>query len=119
MGASVCVLVTGGRDYTDRARVYQCLDYLHRTRDVWRVMQGGARGADKLAEEWAATNEVECLRVPARWKIGGKRAGMARNARMADYRPDVVMAFPGGAGTEVMVGIARARGIELIEVDRR
>lgn len=55
--------------------------------------------------------------VPADWKTHGKRAGSIRNQKMIDdYHPQLVVAFPGGAGTADMVRRARAAGIEVREI---
>ena len=45
---------------------------------------------------------------PHEWAKFGKRAGPMRNARMlAEFNPELVIAFPGGRGTADM--IARAK----------
>jgi hypothetical protein len=47
------VLVCGGRNYSDRARVFRELDRLAAERGPFtRVVQGGASGADSLARDW-------------------------------------------------------------------
>ena len=44
-------------------------------------------------------------------------AGPERNARMlAEGRPDLVVAFPGGTGTADMVRRAKAAGVRVVEV---
>jgi hypothetical protein len=45
------MLVCGGRDYADKDRLWATLDQLHRDRAVARIIAGGARGADTMAEE--------------------------------------------------------------------
>lgn len=35
---------------------------------------------------------------------------------LSEFQPDIVVAFPGGRGTAHMVRIARAAGIDVIEV---
>ncbi len=53
----------------------------------------------------------------ADWHEHGRAAGPIRNARMiAEGRPDLVIAFPGGRGTADMVSRARKAGIEVREV---
>lgn len=115
------ILVCGGRDYANRARVYEVLDAELAAigRDDLLVMHGRCRtGADKFADDWCVDREVDCLSVPARWRIHGKPAGMIRNRRMSDvYSPDRVIAFPGGPGTRGMIVVAKASGIEPELVD--
>lgn len=47
------VLVCGGRDYDDRAHVFDVLDGIHGAFPIVRIIEGGASGADRLAREWA------------------------------------------------------------------
>jgi predicted Rossmann-fold nucleotide-binding protein len=39
-----------------------------------------------------------------------------RNARMLTYKPDLVIAFPGGRGTEDMISQARTAGVTVTKV---
>ena len=62
-------------------------------------------------------NDVPCRVYPADWKANAKAAGPIRNAEMlADFKPDTVIAFPGGRGTADMVRKAKAAGVRVIEV---
>ena len=97
------VLVCGGRQYNDHVKVYEVLDDIHAKTPINIVIQGAATGADALAADWAKRNEVNCLHVPAKWKAHGKAAGPKRNAEMLFYEPNLVVAFPGGRGTDNMV----------------
>jgi ABC-type Fe3+-hydroxamate transport system substrate-binding protein len=45
----------------------------------------------------------------------GPSAGPIRNGRMLEYKPDLVIAFPGGRGTANMVKQARKAGIAVVE----
>ena len=108
------VLVWGGRDFQDKARVFATLDGL----DPALVIHGGARGADSLAEKWAATRQVPCHVYPADWRRHGRAAGPIRNREMLEQsKPDLVVAFPGGRGTAHMVRIARDAGYRVIEAE--
>lgn len=106
------VLVCGGRNYENWRTAHRTLSELRPS----VIIQGGARGADSLAAKWADINGVPLVTYPALWKQG-KKAGVMRNAFMlADSRPDLVVAFPGGRGTADMVGRARVAGVEVREV---
>lgn len=113
------VLVCGGRDYQDSRRVYAVLDKLHAEAGIDCIIEGGARGADALARSWAE-HPYGCGHVEtyeADWESQGTFAGPARNARMlAEGRPDVVIAFPGGRGTADMVRKARRAGVKVVEI---
>lgn len=119
------VLVCGGRDYNNRQRVFAAMDAIHVQRGITMVIHGACcesnaptllRGADRWADEWASENEIPCLRVPAKWRLDGKRAGPVRNGEMLRCKPALVVAFPGGRGTADMVGRAKAAGIAVFEV---
>lgn len=107
------VLVCGGRKYADDAAVHRELEALL-AKDGWiTIIEGGATGADKIAHDWAITNFHKVITVRADWKTHGLAAGPIRNARMLkDYKPQLVLAFPGGKGTANMVSQARAAGVE-------
>ena len=53
------VLVCGGRDFADSALLYGVLDELNRTKTVICVIEGDARGADRLAGQWARRNHID------------------------------------------------------------
>jgi predicted dinucleotide-utilizing enzyme len=117
MSTEFRVLVCGGRDYADKAKVYQTLDgFLSDNPSVLHIIHGAARGADSLASQWAKDRGVTEIAYPADWKAYGKQAGYIRNKQMLDEgKPDLVLAFPGGAGTAMMVRIARAARVKTIE----
>ena len=47
----------------------------------------------------------------------GRKAGPIRNQRMLDEgKPDLVVAFPGGKGTNGMIDLARNAGVRVILV---
>lgn len=108
------VLVCGGREYTDRARVFHALDVLHARIPITFLIEGGQRGADTLAHEWAVSRGVPNEREPANWTAYGKAAGHMRNALMLEkYAPEAVVAFPGNRGTADMCKKARAFGLKV------
>lgn len=92
-------------------------DYGNYLYDV-TIINGGAKGADQLAIDWAVINWTDLRTYKADWDTHGKRAGILRNIEMLEKeQPNLVIAFPGGRGTEHMVKIAKAAGIEVIEVE--
>ncbi|MFA4971540.1 MAG: DUF2493 domain-containing protein [bacterium] len=118
------VLVCGGRDYANRERVFEVLDKLHAERGIDALIHGAARGADTLAAQWvlrtfhiADVFKCDLFSFPANWDRDGYAAGPIRNRRMLDEgKPDLVVAFPGGKGTEDCVRQARKAGVEVMEV---
>ena len=106
------VIVCGGRDFQDRNAVFSALDHVHP--DI--VIQGGATGADKLAFDWCRSRLVQCYNMPADWKAHGKAAGPIRNQRMIDeFRPAMLIHFPGGRGTADMINRATKAGLEIVD----
>lgn len=115
------VLVCGGRNYpsyTDfRTGMRQAIELCVNPHKVALIIQGGAKGADDMAKRWAAEYNIECLEVSADWSLGPK-AGPLRNQRMLDEgKPDLVIAFTGGRGTDDMVRRAKAAEINIVHPD--
>ena len=112
------VLVCGGRDYEDRRTFDAAMDSLDPAPSV--VINGGAKGADFLAGQWAWANDVPCITVEADWEQHGRGAGPIRNQQMLDEgRPDLVLAFPGGRGPADMVRRAKAPGVRVLVPERQ
>ena len=127
------VLVFGGRNYSDSAKVYAALDDLKRTSGVTAIIEGGATGADALARKWAKDNGIVPITERAAWsdlthrdavlrnrQDGSQydaRAGIRRNQLMLDkHRPQICVGFPGNDGTKDMMRRAKAAGIEVVEI---
>lgn len=108
------VLVCGGRNYDDFLTLDETLENLDIHQGIELIIQGGAKGADKLAQDWAYMCNKPCLRVPAEWSKHGKKAGILRNIKMLQYGPNLVVAFPGGRGTAHMTKIAKEAGIDIL-----
>lgn len=108
------VLVCGGRDYRDREKVFAILDEINPD----FLIEGGATGADNLAWSWSKRRNIPRLTIEADWARHGFGAGPIRNQRMIDEgKPDLVVAFQGGAGTADMIRRAKRAGIEVREVN--
>jgi len=58
------VLVCGGRDFTGRGHLNHVLNVIHCKTPITLIIQGQARGADRLAAEWARLHQVKC---PKKW----------------------------------------------------
>ncbi len=115
------VLVCGGRDYNDVEKIeweLQCItDPQHGGKYSYTLISGMARGVDTIAANWAYKNGMNVEEYPADWDTFGKAAGFMRNKQMLEEgKPDLVIAFPGGKGTAMMVKLARDAGVEVVEV---
>jgi len=87
------VIVCGGRNYTDAKAIYAALDLLRP--EV--VISGCQTGADTIALNWASERGVETAKYPYLVDFG-RSGGPKRNQQMLEEgKPDLVLAFPGGA----------------------
>lgn len=82
------------------------------------IIEGEARGADKMAAAIATRRKMKVLKFPANWNKYGKAAGPLRNEQMLEEgKPDIVHAFymmetiNDSKGTTHMVELAKDRGI--------
>jgi len=118
------VLVCGGRDYgknpdgsnndAEMDFLFNFLTDLLSEHPDMIVIQGEARGADRLAKNWANFINVPVTSFPANWDKYDNRAGPIRNLQMIqEGKPDLVVAFRGGAGTRDMINQAMKYDIEV------
>lgn len=98
------VLVCGGRDYQGRV---DCLSTL----DISLLIHGGARGADLRSASYVKSQGIHAVCVDALWNYYGKSAGFRRNSTMLLLQPEYCVAFPGGAGTNMMVSLCEKQNI--------
>jgi len=98
------IIVCGGRDYNDTGRVNAVLSMIQADNAISCLIMGDAKGADERAEEWAYINGVNFRVYYADWDTYGKGAGPLRNQEMLQIgKPSLLVAFPGGRGTEDMI----------------
>lgn len=106
------ILVTGGRDFSGRDEVQFALDAINLKYGISALIEGEARGADRLCAQWAERNNIPVARYPADWDAHGKGAGHIRNQQMINEgKPDAAVAFTGGRGTADMVKRLLGAGI--------
>lgn len=107
------VLVYGGRNYSDATTLRGVLTHLATLWDEpYLVINGGARGADSLAKEWALKRGYPCITMDAPWDAMGRAAGSIRNGWMIEYaQPNYAVGFPGGTGTADMTKRLKVAGI--------
>lgn len=116
----VTVLICGGRDYTEEGVVEEIIKTLIKqvgTRTLV-IVHGGATGADSLAEKVCLRLGVCVVNSKALWEAFGKAAGPKRNKFMLEYfNPRLVVAFPGGDGTENMRSLAIAANVPVESIN--
>lgn len=112
------MLITGSREYTDKEIIIDAIEkYLgdEYIEDVI-IIEGGARGADRIAQQHALDMGYIVETYPANWDKYGKKAGSIRNQEMVDAGADICLAFPleGSIGTYDCIRRAKKAGIETI-----
>ncbi len=124
------LIVTGGREYGEpvdssgaargdvaigeRDHVKMVLDRVHKKRPITRIVQGGAKGADKQARRWGHRNGVQVVTYEYP-ENGGRAGGPERNAAMVHDGADGAVAFPGGRGTDGCVEMLQKAGIKVLD----
>ena len=106
------VIIAGSRSLSD----YTIVDSAVKNSgfDVSEVISGGARGVDRVGEEWARRNGIPFIRFPAKWDKHGKAAGYLRNQEMADVADALVAVWDGvSLGTKHMIDIATSVGLDV------
>lgn len=121
----VKVLVSGGRDFDDMELMFHVLDEINERYKIKKIIQGFAKGADRLAHVWARQRKVKSTYkkyqvTDVMWKKQGKKAGHLRNKKMLDEEsPDLVLCFPtGGPGTKNMIKQCKEGGYNYLIVRR-
>ena len=116
------VLICGGVDFSDEVLFTETLDSVI-DKDNTVIVSGGAKGADSLAEKYAADNGIEIKVFPAEWGKYGRSAGPIRNKKMLDFISDdgnaLVIAFWNGKsrGTKNTIENAQKMKIATLIVD--
>ena len=101
------MIVAGSRHIDDYDLVCRAIQESGFT--ISEIVEGGARGADRLARRFAQEHGIECDTFEADWNRYGKKAGPLRNSEMAEYGDGcVAVPAPSSRGTWDMVKKARA-----------
>lgn len=87
------VLICGDRNWNNELRIRQTISLIPSHKDELTIIEGGARGADKIAAKVAQEMGIKFTEIPALWKEHGKRAGPERNSLMLALEPHLVIAF--------------------------
>lgn len=113
------LVTTGGRSYSLRPEDYAILAALHPS----MIYVGDALGADAYVAAWGDENKILVEVRKADWDQYGKAAGPIRNKRMLEaangcagneYLHPILLAFPGGHGTQDCIRQAKSMGIPVI-----
>lgn len=123
--AKIKLVVTGGREFADKKLAARTLNFLHyQTKEgIEFIVNGYARGADQICDEWALFNGFvlgeNLFREPISkddWEKYKNGAGPRRNQLMlGKYHPNLCAAFPGGNGTADMIRRCRSAGLLVLQ----
>ena len=117
--------IVGSRSIADRKMIFERMDALIAERGVSMIVSGGARGVDRLAEEYARERQIpfqvfypELPARGARWCY--TRACYARNKQIVE-NCDLLVAFVDKetGGTWNTIKQARSQGKEVIICEQR
>lgn len=99
------IIIAGTRTFSDYVLLKKTMDDIISTLAEQRitVISGGAKGADKLGEEWLSERlensrslvNWDLIRFPADWDKHGKAAGPIRNEEMANNADMCVVFWDG------------------------
>jgi len=106
-----CIMaVVGSRNFTDRELIYQWIAMNMPD----KIVSGGARGADSIAEEIAFQLDIPFESYLPEWRRYGKAAAFIRNQKIVNAATELAAFFgPQGptAGTSDAIALARLRNI--------
>lgn len=128
------ILVTGGRNFYGveaSATAYFCLLAIYERFGISKMIHGGAKGADTLANFWANSMRIPIARYSPDWDDVSKpgsvirrhadgrkynaAAGNWRNQEMLEKeKPDLVLALPGGRGTADMINRSKEANVPVL-----
>ena len=100
--------IIGSRAFNDYHLLQDVISDHLEISEINSIISGGAKGADALAEQFAAENHIRCSIHKPDWKTYNKAAGIMRNKEIvADS--DILFAFWDGIskGTEHSINLAK------------
>jgi hypothetical protein len=108
------LLIGGSRNFND----YELMKYHLQFLTFDKIISGGARGADKLAEKYAKENKIKFILFEANWESYGKNAGFKRNIKMIEEADFIIVFWDGKSnGTKHAIEYAKKFGKRIIIVN--
>lgn len=108
------VIIAGSRDVNlSKSQIQEVVDAS--AFEVTSLVCGMARGVDMCGHAWAYVLRMPIAKYPANWEAFGKSAGYKRNVQMAENADALIAVMkPGGSkGTQHMIDIAQAKGLQV------
>ena len=111
------VTVNGSRGFNDFPFMERVLDDIFVDRGELLLIEGGAKGADRLAKRYALERGIDHKLYEADWDTLGKRAGFVRNIAMIKDSGLLIAFWDGESkGTKHAIDFAVKDGCEVIVV---
>lgn len=99
--------VVGSRNFDDYEKLKTTLDLLESQYHIGKIISGGAKGADQLAEKWAHEKCIPCEIYLPEWERYGKAAGIFRNKKIVSASDGIVAFWDGESkGTKNSIDLA-------------
>ncbi len=111
------VLFSGGNDFEDYTLIWAKLDkVLALHPDMVLVHGGSPKGAELIADKWAAARKIPAIAFKPDWNRHGKAAPFRRNDQMLDLLPIGVIVTPGSGIQENLADKALGKGIRVLRL---
>ena len=105
------VAVIGSRTFKDKERLFAVLS----SNNITHIISGGAIGADTIAEQWAAANNIPVTIYKPDWEKFGKSAGFIRNYDIIKDAEMIIAFWDGESkGTEHSLKYANKIGKKIV-----
>lgn len=103
------VIIAGSRSIENRELVLQAIAESKFT--ITEVISGGAKGVDRIAEEWAREQGIPVTVIRTGWERGGRGGGFVNNKDMAEQAEALIAVYDGQSkGTKHTIDTMRKMG---------
>lgn len=109
------IIIAGSRSFNDYELLKNKLDYYLQNNNIEDVLiiEGEAKGADKLGKRYAIEKGIEYKGYPADWNKYGKGAGFKRNREMAQNANFCIIFWDGESkGTKNMIDLCQEYNLD-------
>lgn len=103
------VAVIGSRDFSDCKLLEKTLGSFP---DISKIVSGGAKGADAMAQQYANQHQIPLVIYKPDWKQFGRGAGIVRNRQIIEAS-EMVIAFWNGTSKGTLSSLKMAKVKEI------
>lgn len=112
------LIIAGGRDFNNYLVAYSVIDRIVveilENGDNLVIIEGGAKGADRIGREYAQEHGIPFITKEADWFTYGRAAGPIRNEIMAKMGTDLIAFWDGQSrGTKHMIKTAESANLNV------